>query len=513
MTGDRASPPAPHGWRRAAVAALAGLAAALVVVLSLGLPWTPVGAGDNGDGHRLYCGAGLTPLTADHRSNWKGGVVLDFATGGPDCPDPIASDALPLLRLATQGSGPTWSLASLGVLYAVLVGLCAAAAAWAIRPGPRLLVLVPALVPLVGPVFTRFFVSTFSEPAGLLGAYALCCGAGVLAGTGRSDRAARGVGLFLTAGGGLVAAAAKPSYAPLLVIASALCACTAVTLPRRPGGTRIVGVTTAVLTLLLAVLPVTAGLRWQDRHAAAINTHNLVFTAVLPQVGIGALAPMGLPAAAESATGRAYYLAGATGVPGADVIAARPGQVRTAAYDVLLAHPLAAVELFGTGMTATLGAQLTYLPSAPVSDTSVPPPLGTTVGEQGAYRAQLLAWLDGLPVPWLPALVAAVGVLVAILARRSRSHLVRALSRLAALGAVAGVGLVVVAVLGDGMFEIAKHVWLAAYFLAQTAVAAALAGVVGAARRVHARKTVSDAPRRSHRSPLTGRRLVSRFRP
>jgi len=39
-----------------------------------------------------------------------------------------------------------------------------------------------------------------------------------------------------------------------------------------------------------------------------------------------------------------------------------------------------------------------------------------------------------------------------------------------------------VAVLGDGYFEIAKHVWLAAYLLVVCAVAVVLAGAVAVAR-------------------------------
>ena len=172
---------------RGAVAAVAAVLAAAVVALSLGLFVTPVGVADNGDGMRLYCGAGLVPDTPSGRSNWQGGVVLDFSTGAPACPDAIASAALPALRLATLGSGPTWSLTRLGVLYALAVGVLTGLAAWAVGPGLRLLALVPALVPLVGPTFTRFFLSTFSEPAGLLGAYALCLGAAAVAVTGRSE--------------------------------------------------------------------------------------------------------------------------------------------------------------------------------------------------------------------------------------------------------------------------------------------------------------------------------------
>ena len=471
--------------RRALVALACGAVALLVVGLSLGLPGAPAGAGDNGDGSRLYCGAGLSPRTPDGRSNWKGGVVLEFATDAPACPDPIVSSALPLLRIATAGSGPTFSLARLGVLYALAVGVVTAAGAWAVGPGTRLLVLVPPLVPLAGLTFSRFFVSTFSEPAGLLGAYALVVGAGVVAVTARTQRSARVTALALLALGGLCAATAKASYLPLLVVAVAVCAGTAV--GDRPWRGRLVGLAAAAALAAVAAAPVLAGLQWQQRHFAAVNAHNLVFTTVLPEVGDAALAPLGLPAAAAPFAGRAYYPAGVGDIPGAPVVAADPAGVRAAAYGVLLAHPRATVDAAGLGLTATLGARLSYLPSAPFTPSSVAPVLGTTVGEQGAYGDQLRSWLAGLAAPWLPALVATAGVVLGLLSLRVGSPLVRAQSRVAGLAAVAALGLVVAAVLGDGYFEIAKHVWLAAYLLEVTAAAVVLAGLVGVGRRVRAR--------------------------
>jgi hypothetical protein len=521
--------------RRGPVAALAaGVLAVAVVVLSLGLVGTPVGAGDNGDGARLYCGAGLVPSTPDGRSNWKGGVVLEFATGAPGCPDPIPSTALPVLRLATVGSGPTWSLTRLGVLYALAVGALTGVAAWAVGAGLRLLALVPALLPLVGPTFTRFFISTFSEPAGLLGAYALCLGVAVIAVTGPAERGARTVGLVLVASGGLAAATAKASFVPLLAVAVVVAAATVVGTGRRR---RLVGLATAAALALVAALPVAAGVQWQQRHFAAVNAHNLVFTTVLPEVGPAALAPLGLPPAALTAAGRAYYPAGIAGVPGAPVIAADPAGARTAAYGVLLAHPAATVGALGRGLTATLGASLSYLPSAPVTAASVPPVLGTTVGPQGADRAQLLAWLDGLAVPWLPAVVAAAGLLAGLSTARRRRRLsaapdpqqghpapmesqegapaaaspagaaavATASARLAALAAASAVGLVAAAVLGDGYFEIAKHTWLAAYLLAVTGTSLVLAVVVIAASRTFA--VIEPRKRRARAAePVSGSR-------
>ena len=110
-----------------------------------------------------------------------------------------------------------------------------------------------------------------------------------------------------------------------------------------------------------------AGVQWQQRHFVGVDTHNLVYTAVLPDVGGAALGPLGLPPAALSAAGRAYYPNGVDGLPGAEVVAADPAAARSAAYGVLLAHPAAAAGALGRGLTATLGAGLSYLPSAPVT--------------------------------------------------------------------------------------------------------------------------------------------------
>jgi hypothetical protein len=261
------------------------------------------------------------------------------------------------------------------------------------------------------------------------------------------------------------------------------------------GRRRWVGLAAAGALALVAFAPVVAGVHWQQRHFAAINAHNLVYTAVLPDVGAAALGPLGLPPAALAAAGRAYYPDGVRGVPGAEVVAADPAGARRAAYEVLLAHPGAAVGAVGRGLTATLGADLSYLPSAPVTAASVPPVLGTTVGPQGADRAQMLAWLDGLTLPWLPATVVAAGLLAGVLTVRRPDPVGAPRER--PFGAVSAVGLVAAAVLGDGYFEIAKHTWLAAYLVAVTATSVVLGLAVVAVRRTF---TVIKARKRQARA-------------
>lgn len=466
----------------------AGVAALAVVVGGAGLLTGPIGAGDNGDGYRLYCGAGLTPLTPDGASSWKGGVVLRFATGKAPCPDPPESSALTVLRLASAGAGPEWSLTTLGWWYAVGIAVVTAVAAGLVLGGgpARLLVLVPPLVPLALPAVSRFFVSTYSEPAGLLGTVTVLLGAGVVAAVPRERRAERIGGMVLTAVGGVVAASAKPSFAPLLAVAAVVCATAAVGsgAPRRLRA-HLPGVVTAGLAVAIAVGPVLGAVQWQRRNYEVVNTHNLVFTLVLPEVGPAAVGPLGLPPAAAAFSGLAYYPEGSNGYPGSEVVERDADAVRSAAYRLLVEDPGAVARAVGTGLVANLGARLEYLPSEPLRPGAPAEPIGRTVGPQGANGRQLSEWLDGLPVPWLPAALVVLGVLAGVGTRRSGNPVVAAAARVAAAAAVSALLVTAAAVLGDGYFEIAKHVWLSAYCLAVAVVAV----VTSAAAAVAARGT------------------------
>jgi len=70
-------------------------------------------------------------------------------------------------------------------------------------------------------------------------------------------------------------------------------------------------------------------------------------------------------------------------------------------------------------------------------------------------------------------------VAAGLLGLRWRSPLGAAFGRTAGVAAVSAVGLAVLAVLGDGYFEVAKHVWLAAFLLDVTLLA--LVGAAGTA--------------------------------
>lgn len=451
-------------FARLGVAAAAGIVALLAIVTATGLLTGPVGAADNGDGSRLFCGAGLLPATPRYESNWQGGVVVGFTAGHEPCQAPAPSSALTVLRVAVGDTTGVWSLTALGWWYAAAVAVVVAAAAWAATGGGliRAVVVAPAVVPLADSDFSRFFLSTYGEPAGLLGAAAMLAGIGALAATRPVHRMERVLSLLLVAGGGFLAATAKAAYAPLLLLAVAVAVVTAV--GTRARVRRLPGVVVAAAAAIMAVGPLAAAQDWQAGNYANINTHNLVYTLALPELGPAVTDDLGLPPGAAQYAGQAYYPNGTSGVPGAEVVAADPDGVRAAVWRALGEHPQVLARAVGIGMQATLGRDLDYLPAEPWTSATAPPLGVAPVGAQGADQAALGSWLDDMPVPWWPSLLTVAALLAGAFCAR-RGGLPAAVARVAAMAAAGAVGLVAAAVLGDGYFEIAKHVWLAAYLL------------------------------------------------
>jgi hypothetical protein len=222
-----------------------------------------------------------------------------------------------------------------------------------------------------------------------------------------------------------------------------------------------------------------------------VNAYDLVFTTVLPAVP-DATSALGLPAAAAEHAGSAYYPGPASGVPGAAVIAAAPNSAQRAALRVLADHPGAALRAVGIAVQATRGSDLSYLPSAAWTAATPPAPLGQVVGEQGATAPTLRAWLAGMRLPWLPSVLALLGVVAGVAGVCRRRGPWSWFARIAGLAAVGAVLLAVVAVAGDGYFEIAKHVWLSAYLLDVTVLA--LLGTLGAALAGRLRRRSAPLP-------------------
>ena len=255
--------------RVGAIALVIGVAS-LCLMIGTGLTTSsPHGAGDNGDGVRLYCGAGIVPTTPDKQANWKGVVVDTFRTGEKPCARYTPSSALlPMLATAPL-SGPTWSLRTLGWTWVgVLVAAfgIAATVAGASRPW-RALAVVPVVLPFASTDFSRFLLSTYGEPAGLVGtAVAL---AGVVAAVAGPPRGpARSIALAVAVLGGVLAATAKPAYVVVLIPVLVLCVAV------QPAGSRLLGALVAVAVALGAAVPVTAAMTVQDEQYAA-NTHRV----------------------------------------------------------------------------------------------------------------------------------------------------------------------------------------------------------------------------------------------
>ncbi|GAA4834037.1 hypothetical protein GCM10023201_22800 [Actinomycetospora corticicola] len=477
-----------------ALATLFGLALRIGLVTLPGLGGGLIGAGDNGDAFRLFCTAGLTPDTPSRVSLWRGVVVTAFTTGAEPC-TAAPSAAAALLRLVVPGGPGTWSLTSyawlLAGIAALVVGIGAAALA-TVRPWRAALVALP-LVGLLGATWwSRFLVSLYAEPTALVATVAVLVGLLVVAATRPEDRGQRLTALVLVGLGGLVGATAKPGFLPIGLVAAGCAAMVVVRSTSRRRVWRLAGPLVAVALLGAAAYPVHAAMQGQDRSYAAVNAHNLIFTAVMPEVGPDVVAPaVGLPPGAAAHSGEGYYWAGGLGIPGwATAVGDRPDAARDEARTLLLEHPGAFATMVGRGLTATLRPQLTYLPSAPFGTAPEHFEGRTIYPEAGPQTGLLVRWLDAIALGWLPLAVVAValGAAAATLLPRVRrgDPLVVGLVRVAGATALLGLGIVTLAVAGDGYYELSKHVWLGSYLVLTagvTGLAAAAAGLTTRYRR------------------------------
>jgi hypothetical protein len=512
------------GRGHALVAALL-LAVAVAVVVTAGLVWRLglgsddlVGAADNADGARLFCVARLAPAAADGRASGHGIVVTEFRTGGAPCrePAPVTSPGVVLratvavgTRLAGGPPAPDGStrvdLEWLAGAYAVLFGLGAGIAAFAVgtaraataarRVGAVLLAVAPPVLPLLAvPWWSRFLVSTYDEPAGLLGAAWIAWGLLAVALTRAEDRAARITALGLVAAGAVVAATAKPGFVPVGLTAAVACLLVPVGATR--WRRRLPGLVAGVVAVALAASPVLAGIRYQDTLYEVPNTHDLVFTAILPEAGPTALPALGLPPEAWLRSGEHYYLDLGRNVPGwVEVPGPQTTAIRTAARTYVAEHPLVLARMVHRGLIATLRPEIPYLVSTTAGARTVSGSLPVPDVPEGAqHMGVTFAYFDQLPGRWVPPAIVAAALLTAaasvVLRRRGRGA---AAVRAAGVLAVAAAGTVVLATFGDGYVELAKHVWLASYLLVVTATV--LVGVLVAA-------AIALSRRRRH-SPLS----------
>lgn len=150
---------------------------------------------DNRDGFRLFCGLGLVPRTVDRLAAWKGGVITDFAAAPvPTCATSAPSSAALVLRAVESKS--SLSLVTVAWWYAALVSVVVATVAWAVGVGPvaRRGARHAGRAPGAAGV-ARILLSTYGDPAGLVGTLAVACGIAALLVTAVEQRATRTVAL------------------------------------------------------------------------------------------------------------------------------------------------------------------------------------------------------------------------------------------------------------------------------------------------------------------------------
>jgi hypothetical protein len=245
------------------------------------------------------------------------------------------------------------------------------------------------------------------------------------------------------------------------------------------------GLAAGLVTVAVAASPVLAGVRYQDTLYEVPNTHDLVFTAILPESGPGALPALGLPPEAWARSGEHYYLDLGRNVPGwHEVPGPQTTAIRGAARHYVADHPLVLARMLHRGLVATLRPEIPYLVSRTAGAGTVSGTLPVPDVPEGAqHMGVTFAYLDRLPGRWVPPTVVALALLAAAAtvalprrARRATGRTASGLARVAGVLATAAVGTVLLAVLGDGYVELAKHVWLASYLLVVTA--GVLVGVV-----------------------------------
>ena len=484
-----------------------------------------IGAADNGDAIRLYCVADLVPDTSDRAAPGHGVAVTEYRTGGPGCPREAPTTSAGLLLQATVAvttaldatppapdGSDRFSLEWLAAVYVGLLAAGAGVAALAATSAPSLAgrrarrlapvllaVVVPPLIPLLAvPWWSRFLVSSFSESAGLLGAAWMAWGLLTVAVTRPTDRGARAAALGLIALGGVVAATAKPGFLPVGLVAVAGCA--VVTVGTRPWWRRAPGLAVALLAVALAVAARALGDRGPGRGLRQGQRPQPRVHRRTPRVGAGGHgrarpAPRGVPAGRPALLPRRRPQRAGLGGDGR---ARRPDELRSAARLWVAEHPLVLARMVHRGLVATLRPHIPYL----ASETGGPRTVGGEIPrpaypEGSQLMGPTFVYFDGLPGRWVPPTVLVLALLAAALAliasrvprlSAATTPTARGLALTAGALAVTALGIVLVAVLGDGYCELAKHVWLGSYALVVAAATLVASGVAAGAGRLAARR-------------------------
>lgn len=485
---------APRRRRRGlgdvAVAGGLGFLGALAALLQLF--WgQDIGLADNGDGYRLMCHFWLVK-----RIDVIGDpLVMHYAPVTYGCPPQLAylssqewlvRPALWIYRLRYESG---FDLRALGILHSALFGLLLAALYLALpgRRRPRALTVVVAGVLLADVTFVTYFVSPFSEPATFLGLLAVVAAAAWYV---RARATPWWPLLLLTVATAFLVLAKSQTFVFALLV-------TPVLLSRRVEAGRFSGawrgraVPAAASVVLLATAA--GNLLQQPPFFVEVNNHNLVFHTLLvesPDPG-SVLRSLGVPEDLVRYRGTGYFDPQAHGKEEDPQYRQFTREVNRRKLVVYLAtHPGHWPRLLETGAEAVSELRPDYLSNYPTprrDDDLLAPRPNPTERLLGSLRH--VSW-PLFPVVWLAALVA--GALA--LFRRSFTAEARALGAVCYLLGATAFSQVVIAVAGDGYYELVKHTVLSGY--ATALLLAVAAGALVAAlvpRRVgHASGGVDD---------------------
>lgn len=467
-------------WREMLLATVLGATAALAALLQLFLG-PDIGLADNGDGFRLMCEFELLKgqeVVADQ-------LVVRYDPFPAGCDESLRYFSSQQLFVAPAveayslryGGQAGFDLRTLGVVHSLIFG-AALALLYLALPGSRRCraVTVGAAGLLLADVsFVTYFVSPFSEPATFLGLLLVLAAAAWYVRTSRrlplALLAVTAAGLFLG-----VAKSQTIVFALLLVPVILLR-----TVPvRRMSGPW----TGRILPALAAVVMVGvtgANLLQQPAFFSRVNTHNLTFQTLLPEASdpAGALRELGLPASLTRYQDIGYFDDEAEGkLSDPDYQVFRREVSRGDLLGFIGRNPGYWAPMLREGVHAAATVRVHYL-----SNYREPRPPDEFLAPRPDPARRLLSGLGPAAWPLLPlgwVLVAVAAAAVAL--RRGADPDRRSTAVVCYLLAAGALSQVVVALLGDGYYELVKHTVLAGYATA-VLIAVAIGGAVSAASR------------------------------
>lgn len=460
---------------------------AVLLQLFLG---TDVGLADNGDGFRLMCTFHLTKRV-DVLAN---PLELHYVSVPVGCAPALnyfssmqwlVAPGRALYRLR-YGAEAGLDLRVLGVVGAVVQG-AALAGLYLGLPGGRLrrgVTVGLAALLLADISFATYFVSPFSEPAAFLGLLVVtACVAWYLRAPRRPV-----VPLVALTAAGVFLCLAKSQTAPFAALLLPVLLLRAVPLGRRAGPWA--GRVAPALAALVLVGVTATNLAQTPAFFSEVNVHNLVFRTLLPDDAdpAGALRALGAPASLLRYEGTGYFDPPAAGkATDPDYAVFQNRVTRGVVLRFIAEHPGHWLPLLRAGARAAPVLRVDYLSNFPT-----PRSPQDFLAPRPDPARRLLALLGPaswplLPLAWL--VTALVSAVVAL--RRSSPPGRRATAAASYLLAAGALSQVLVALLGDGYYELVKHTILAGY-------ATVLLGCLGAGWAV---SRLAAAARTPHTAP------------